>query len=281
MARLPTVGADDNAWGTVLNEYLETAHNTDGTLKLDVKTIADLKAIDVTTLTDKQQALVAGYTTPGDGGGGIFYYDAAASTADNGGTIFAPTVGAGRWMRNYSGAVNVRWFGAKGDGTSFSANITSGSARLTAPSAAFASGDVGKTIIVLGGSGSLHLITTIATFVSPTEVDLAANAAVTGTRDAVVVRSDDLAAVQAAVNTALGVFLPSGVYYLSGELVPAPNGVLRLVGAGARSTIIARDGSASSKVMKHVTNGDRFVLGNCSPGWLQVAGVGSKVLLRS
>ena len=115
MARLPTVGGDSGNWGTILNEYLGTAHNTDGTLKLDVKTIADLKAVDVATLTDKQQALVAGYSAPGDGGGGQFYYDVAASDADNGGTVIAPTAGIGRWKRVYSGAINVRWFGAKGD----------------------------------------------------------------------------------------------------------------------------------------------------------------------
>lgn len=117
MARLPTVGGDSGNWGTVLNEYLGTAHNADGTLKLDVQTIDDLKAIDVATLTDKQQALVAGYSAPGDGGGGQLYYDAAAVDADNGGTIIAPSAGAGRWKRIYSGALNVRWFGAKGDGT--------------------------------------------------------------------------------------------------------------------------------------------------------------------
>lgn len=115
MARLPTVGGDYGNWGTVLNDYLETAHNADGTLKLDVQTIADLKAVDVATLTDKQQALVAGYYAPGDQGGGTFYFDAGASTTDNGGTIIAPDAGAGRWKRIYSGAVNVQWFGAKGD----------------------------------------------------------------------------------------------------------------------------------------------------------------------
>jgi hypothetical protein len=33
MARLPTVGGDASAWGTVLNTYLTVAHNADGTLK--------------------------------------------------------------------------------------------------------------------------------------------------------------------------------------------------------------------------------------------------------
>ena len=32
MARLPTVGGDYGNWGTVLNEYLATAHNADGTI---------------------------------------------------------------------------------------------------------------------------------------------------------------------------------------------------------------------------------------------------------
>lgn len=33
MARLPIVGADDGAWGEILNGYLKVAHNADGTLK--------------------------------------------------------------------------------------------------------------------------------------------------------------------------------------------------------------------------------------------------------
>jgi hypothetical protein len=33
MARLPTPGGDDGTWGGVLNDFLDQAHNTDGTLK--------------------------------------------------------------------------------------------------------------------------------------------------------------------------------------------------------------------------------------------------------
>ncbi len=33
MARLPTVGGDNNDWGTVLNEFLGVGHNSDGTVK--------------------------------------------------------------------------------------------------------------------------------------------------------------------------------------------------------------------------------------------------------
>lgn len=35
MARLPTVGGDQNAWGTVLETYLEVGHNADGSNKFD------------------------------------------------------------------------------------------------------------------------------------------------------------------------------------------------------------------------------------------------------
>lgn len=33
MSRLPVVGADDNTWGTILNDFLAVEHNADGTLK--------------------------------------------------------------------------------------------------------------------------------------------------------------------------------------------------------------------------------------------------------
>lgn len=34
MARLPTVGSDDGQWGAILNDFLGTEHNPDGTLKI-------------------------------------------------------------------------------------------------------------------------------------------------------------------------------------------------------------------------------------------------------
>lgn len=79
-----------------------------------VGTIAALKALN--SHADGDQVQVAGYYTPGDGGGGTFYYDEGSSDTDNGGTVIAPTAGSGRWQRVYSGKVNVKWFGARGDG---------------------------------------------------------------------------------------------------------------------------------------------------------------------
>ena len=61
---------------------------------------------------------INGYTDDGDGGGGDFYWDSASTDTDNGGTIIKATaITTGRWIRLYSGAVNVKWFGAKGDGS--------------------------------------------------------------------------------------------------------------------------------------------------------------------
>lgn len=58
-------------------------------------------------------AVLLGFYSSGDGGGGLFAWVPGAATSD-GGTVFA--VGSGAWRRIYSGPVNVRWFGAKGDG---------------------------------------------------------------------------------------------------------------------------------------------------------------------
>ena len=80
-----------------------------------VDTAADLAALSGTSLTGA--ALVAGYHSPGDGGGGPFYWDPGSTDADDGGLVIAPNAGgAGRWKRVYGAAVDVRWFGARGDG---------------------------------------------------------------------------------------------------------------------------------------------------------------------
>ncbi|SDG11425.1 glycosyl hydrolase family 28-related protein [Chitinophaga filiformis] len=62
-----------------------------------------------------------GYYAPDDKGGGEFYWDATSTETDNQGTIFQVTVGGtlvatGRWKRIYTSSLNIRWFGAKGDG---------------------------------------------------------------------------------------------------------------------------------------------------------------------
>lgn len=81
-----------------------------------VETISALKAITAAQRFNGQQVEVANRSTANDGGSGTFYFDGSSSATDNGGTILAPTGGSGRWLRVYSGPVNVKWFGALGNG---------------------------------------------------------------------------------------------------------------------------------------------------------------------
>ena len=68
-------------------------------------------------VSNLESIILEGYTTPGDGGGGIFYYDPNdTSTPSNDGTVFLGPSGQ-RYKRIYSGPLNVKWFGATGNGS--------------------------------------------------------------------------------------------------------------------------------------------------------------------
>nr|WP_295870339.1 hypothetical protein [uncultured Chitinophaga sp.] len=80
-----------------------------------VKRIADLYAV---TPSENEIYEVLGYYAPGDTGGGMFYWDPLEPAAsDNKGTVFVRVPNTpGCWKRLFSGDVNTKWFGAKGDG---------------------------------------------------------------------------------------------------------------------------------------------------------------------
>jgi hypothetical protein len=100
---------------------------------VSISSVSDLLAVDGTV---EPVANVLNYHSDVEGGGGVFYWDANRDCGEhNGGTIiahnanfppdwtagnqqlwFAPMTGTGCWVRQYDGAVNVKWFGAKGDG---------------------------------------------------------------------------------------------------------------------------------------------------------------------
>lgn len=61
--------------------------------------------------------ILLGYSELGDGGEGYFRYDESSIETPDGGIIIEAN-GGGRWKRLFSGSVNVKWFGAKGDGVS-------------------------------------------------------------------------------------------------------------------------------------------------------------------
>lgn len=106
--RLEKMGTPDNSF-TIDVDHI--ASNLD--------TVFDLR--NVTGSYEGQSFQVAGYHVPGDGGGGPLRVwqggEAAGTYVDNGGSVIVPTIGdgSGAWVWDYSGAVNVKWFGAKGD----------------------------------------------------------------------------------------------------------------------------------------------------------------------
>lgn len=114
-SKLSTGGPSWDSSGnlTVTGEIVSTQIDT---IEHGLGSIAELKLYD--DLEDNRTVFVRGYYSSGDGGGGTFFWDASSTDADNGGTIIQATgVTTGRWKRVYSGAVNVKWFGAKGDGS--------------------------------------------------------------------------------------------------------------------------------------------------------------------
>jgi len=103
--------------------YASLSNNAEAGLSSSVDTIGDLIGLDEATTTEELE--VYGYHAKGDGAGGLFIWDSTASKPNaNGGTIIDPSVslanqgtgvGTGCWIRQYSGAINIKWFGAKGD----------------------------------------------------------------------------------------------------------------------------------------------------------------------
>ncbi len=99
---------------------------------ITVDTINDLATIDTRKI---KAAFVTGYYVPNDGGEGFFHYNSSKSTINNSGTIF------NGWVRQYSGAVNVKWFGAKTDGSNtvstIQSAIDSGAKEIFVPSGTY------------------------------------------------------------------------------------------------------------------------------------------------
>jgi len=81
-------------------------------------TITNIAALTATAPSGNETATVLGYYEAGDGGGGTFYWDALSTEDPDQGTIFQlnASTAPGCWKRLYAPPLNVKWFGAKGDG---------------------------------------------------------------------------------------------------------------------------------------------------------------------
>lgn len=111
-----------NATDADANTFANAVQDTDNIPQLTTTGLAGGSVSNVTALkaltgqADNELINIVHHTTDADGGGGVFWFDSSSSAADNNGTILQPDSGSGRWIRQDEGALNVKWFGAIGDG---------------------------------------------------------------------------------------------------------------------------------------------------------------------
>jgi hypothetical protein len=120
-----------------------------------VGSVADLKAVSVAGIPDGSVFVTKGYYTSGDGGSAEYVYSASSSSIDDGGAVIAPTSGAGRYILVACQSVNVRQFGAKGDGATDD---------LAAINNAIAAAPSGGTVYFAAG---LYVVTNTVTINKP------------------------------------------------------------------------------------------------------------------
>jgi hypothetical protein len=90
----------------------------------DVQSFASIAALRAACVTGRPAGTIVHVTSYDGpawmGGGGLFSWAPTSSAKDNGGTVIMPACQAvdrpGRWLRIFDGAMNIRWFGAAGDG---------------------------------------------------------------------------------------------------------------------------------------------------------------------
>lgn len=134
-----------------------------------VTNIAAMTAIATPSTTD--EVLVGGYYTEGDLGGGEFIWMTGTRPTEDGGfIIYHDSLTTGWFQRVVTeAAINVRWFGAKGDGTTDDLSVfttiigligTGGFETIFIPKGDYYLSDtldiVNKTINIIGESGSDH-----------------------------------------------------------------------------------------------------------------------------
>jgi len=86
-------------------EYLDNLFSIEDVVH--VTSIAQMLTVDPNVTS---RVVASGYYTSNDGGGGVYNYDVSQAAINNGVTIYG-------WEKEFSGPLNVKCLGAKGDGT--------------------------------------------------------------------------------------------------------------------------------------------------------------------
>jgi len=124
------------------------------------ETVAELRTFK--PRFDSEVVYLHGYRTAADGAEGWFRWDSTSVLPDNTGTVFAVTgVDTGRWIRIFRGPVNLKWFGADGDGVNDTSAAVQAWVNASYPEAkggyAPAGGYVCATSIDLTSAGTLRI----------------------------------------------------------------------------------------------------------------------------
>jgi hypothetical protein len=92
-----------------------------------VDALSELRVVDISEIQDKEIFFVKSYYSEEEGGGGLFMWDESSIEDDDNGIIIEITgLAIGRWKRIYDGAINVDWFGARGDGKTNDSSVVNG-----------------------------------------------------------------------------------------------------------------------------------------------------------
>lgn len=113
-----------------------------------VASVAALRAL--TSMTNGQYVVTAGYYSANDGGGGTFVYDSSSSTTPDNGLVLVPNSGSGRFLRLYSGEIQAAWYGLHYDFSFTPPNTIFGTDNTSVIQAAINNNE-GKTIALPPG----------------------------------------------------------------------------------------------------------------------------------
>ena len=142
--------------------------------------------------------------------------------------------------------------GAVGDGQRVRDGVTTASSTtVTSASGLFVAGDVGKTIFIrdtyVAGAGNTVVETTIATYVSATEITVTSAPTNTATGVYIVWGTDDTTALQNALDAipdSGGVlYIPAGMYLATSDLTVVDKSGFKIEGAGLGTVLVRTSGT--------------------------------------